>query len=511
MQMFWRFCVFVFLGVAFLFVGGTVDVHAQVPFLTVHGDTDGVYAVGDTVEVVFVAELGASSAPGVKLIITYRGLTDVVISSGGTTDVLGSVIVRGTIADDTGVYIQAEWEEMQLSARVDGPDKRWIAEQTAQAVFDRHSNTFRHPDVHEHFPDVLQAFNNPDIQNVLNSVVINHFVREPEYIRAFYLGVDERIITLLTTDNEFRALFKDEAFQDVLQDPAELEALVRLIEAQPPLHPEILALEANFSSITGRNPDSGAPQGIVTISAYTTAQRTFPEIASIEFSVAAQSLRNWEVTTSIDAGGRRKWSAAVDPRTLPDTITKDNPGARNAVLDNRKRTVRAVAIGADGTVWPSHLTARFSVDNVDDVPPIGPTNIITVADADGPIEANEDGSYTVGGLIDEYDETGAPPIVKFTVQPTAQSVTYDSVHLVQTDADGIETFTESRWGQLEFTVDVGELENATYMFHALAVDADGNIQTDASPKITVHVENYERPAPQGSSSYHRSRDGNERR
>ena len=261
-----------------------------------------------------------------------------------------------------------------------------------------------------------------------------------------------------------------------------------------PVDPEILALEANFSSITGRNPDSNAPQGTVTINAYTTAQRTAPEIASIRLSAGAGG--NWEVTTSTEAGGREKWSVTVDTKTLPDTITRGSRGARNAALDNKQYTVRAVAIGVDGTEWPSDLTARFSVDNVDDVPPVGPTNIISVADADGPIEANEDGSYTVGGLIDKYDETLASPIAKFTVQPTAQSATYDSVNLVQTDADGTETSTQGSSGQLEFTVDVGKFENGTYMFHALAVDAAKNIQTDDSPKITVHVENYERPAPE---------------
>ena len=139
------------------------------------------------------------------------------------------------------------------------------------------------------------------------------------------------------------------------------------------------------------------------------------------------------------------------------------------------------------------------MDNVDDVPPVGPTTIVSMADVDGqPIEANEDGSYTVGGLIDEYDETLVPPIVKFTVEPAAKSTTYDSVILVLTDADGIETFTEGIWGQMKFTVNVGEFENGTYMFHALAVDAVGNIQTDPSPKITVHIENWEKLQEEGA-------------
>ena len=415
-----------------------------------------------------------------------------ILPSNYTTNRGGELVVTGVFTGPGDAFIQAHWgdplphSDILISTavfEVRGPLP------SAIQVFNKYKETFRHPDVHEHFPDVLNAFKNPEVQNVLNSVVIHRFVRDPEYIRAFSPDVDASIITLLTTDNEFRTLFEDEQFQRVLQNPARIDELVKLIiEAQPLFRPEILALEVNFSSITGRNPDSGAPQGTVTVSAYTTAQLTVPEITSIRLSAGAAG--SWEVKTSTRAGGREKWSVAVNTTILPDTITKNNPGARNAALDNRQYTVRAVAIGVDGTEWPSNFTVRFSVDNVDDVPPVGPTNIISVADADGPVEANEDGSYTVGGLIDEYDATLASLIAKFTVQPTAQPATYNSAYLVQTDPDGTEIATEGRWGQLEFAVDVGALENGTYMFHALAVDAVGNIQTDPSPKITVHIENW---------------------
>ena len=153
---------------------------------------------------------------------------------------LGSVAVRGRIVSDTDVYIEAEWPDESLVARVELPVMRDVAEQTAQAVFHRYSTTFQHPDVHRFFPDVLRAFKNTDIQNVLNSVVIHHFVRDPEYIRAFYPDVDESIITLLTTDNGFRTLFEDEEFQGVLQEPAEIDELVGFIESQPQREPRML-------------------------------------------------------------------------------------------------------------------------------------------------------------------------------------------------------------------------------------------------------------------------------
>ena len=225
------------------------DVNAQVPFFIgpLPLGEDSVYAVGDIVEVVFIAAIfdkPGLPVSGARLIITHNGLTNVTISKGGTTDVSGEVIVRGTIADDTDVYIQAHWPDKGLTNRSELQVIKNVAKQTAEAefVFDRYSNTFQHPDVHEHFPRVLRAFKNPEVQNVLNSVVINHFVRDPEYIRVFYPDINESIITLLATDNEFRTLFEDDGFQGVLQNPAEIDKLVRLIESQPQREPGTLTI-----------------------------------------------------------------------------------------------------------------------------------------------------------------------------------------------------------------------------------------------------------------------------
>ena len=115
----------------------------------------------------------------------------------------GTLLVEGRIRA-SGAYISAVWDRDandDLSAIAQVPnavDRRHLA------VFHRYRNTFQHPDVHEHFPDVLRAFKNPEVQNVLNSVVIHYFVRDPEYIRAFSPDVDASLITLLATDNGFR-------------------------------------------------------------------------------------------------------------------------------------------------------------------------------------------------------------------------------------------------------------------------------------------------------------------
>ena len=110
-----------FLAVVLLLAGGTVDIHAQNASLDFIADIgiDRVYAVGDTVTVPFVAILDGAAAPGVRLTITHNGLRDVVISNGGTTNLLGTVTVTGTLAAISDVYIQAEWSAQGRRVRGD--------------------------------------------------------------------------------------------------------------------------------------------------------------------------------------------------------------------------------------------------------------------------------------------------------------------------------------------------------------------------------------------------------
>ena len=114
-----------------------------------------------------------------------------------------------------------------------------------------------------------------------------------------------------------------------------------------------------------------------------------------------------------------------------------------------------------------------------------------MADVAGAIEADADGNYTVGGIVDETVES---PIATYTAEPTADPSTYASVQLVQVDADGNETMIDGESGILDITTDVGMLENGAYMIHALAVDEAGNIQSnegdEASPPIMVNVLNF---------------------
>ena len=231
-----------FFSFAFMLVGSTV--YAQSLVVYTDGGQAG-YDIGDSIRVTFVVD--PSQAVSLEIEAVDMDITHI---SGATapytipgnyiTDArAGSLEVEGILLSSCA-YISAWWDrgpDDDLHVRVDvagciGADR----------VFSRYSTTFQHPNVYKFFPDVLRAFKNPDIQNVLNSVVINHFVRDPEYIRAFYPDVDASIITLLTTDDGFRTLFEDEGFQGVLQEPAEIDELVRFIEAQPQREPRMLTI-----------------------------------------------------------------------------------------------------------------------------------------------------------------------------------------------------------------------------------------------------------------------------
>ena len=299
---------------------------------------------------------------------------------------------------------------------------------------------------------------------------------------------------------------------------------IKLDAGVHPVDIEILALVLDTESITKTNPDSGGPQGTVVINGYT-PQRTYPEIASLKLMIddevvgtadtgvlateeeiaALQQNTDFitdlvavaaEATAMDELSGKPihyptylKWSVEVDTTALEDTITAESDAARDASKDDNQYMVNATAITSGAEEVPGRPGAKtyLSVDNVDDVAPLGPTTIVAVADVAGMIEADADGNYTVGGIV---DETVPTPIAIYTTEPTADPSTYASIQLVQVDADGNETMIDGEAGMLDVTTDVGVLENGAYMLHALAVDEFGNVQTDESPQITVHVLNF---------------------
>ena len=101
-------------------------------------------------------------------------------------------------------------------------------------VFNRYEETFKHPDIHAHFPDVLNAFKDSENQGFQNPVLISRFADTPRYIRNLYEEADDSILIHLLLDGQFQALFRDPEFHNMLQSSNQIDALVRLIRQTTP-------------------------------------------------------------------------------------------------------------------------------------------------------------------------------------------------------------------------------------------------------------------------------------
>ena len=317
--------------------------------------------------------------------------------------------------------------------------------------------------------------------------------------------------------------------------------------------PGVIAITVDNTENTTFNPDSGAPQGELMFNVYTYYITSPPtEGIRVEVQRPNDPTRERITGTAVDpvevdiseipgvadlddiTGGLvgitqagtlsgdesvveiptrfMKWTYIVDTRALAledtvtaddtikldDTISRGDDSQRDVSLDENMYTVYAISLTPKNKAHPEYaqrdgVEASFSLDNVDDVPPLGPTNITDVADHVGSIEPNEDGSYTARGIVDDAVES---TILTFSIAPTAEPITYANgkIGLVQTAPDGTVSHVEGSLDDGYITVDIGMLENGAYTYYALVGDEFGNWQDHenevASPIITVHVLNF---------------------
>ena len=258
------------------------------------------------------------------------------------------------------------------------------------------------------------------------------------------------------------------------------------------------------------NPDSGAPQGNLVVNVYT-SERAVPVVTGTRFEVKRKQGDQWQSVGEISKESavlvpdqeQWKWTMKVDTTVLENTITADSPASRDASLDPSPYILRAVAITDDREIISSdEVIEKFSVDNVDDVAPLGPTKIIEVSMPDGMVPVDETITYRTL-------RTNTSSAI-FVIQPTAEARTYSSVKLMRTDSDGIQSEckglivrsivgtesspkADSGYSATTVKFDISSLKSGLYTFHALAVDDAGNVQTDDSPGIRFFVR--ESPLP----------------
>ena len=279
-----------------------------------------------------------------------------------------------------------------------------------------------------------------------------------------------------------------------------------------------------YTSITDRHPDSGAPQGMITVSAFTQAM-TAPNAAAVQLEVRRSADADWmplgsvqiadstvtshieiaiieDLVNSILSGSPtapisplyRKWSLAVDSAVLEDTILDDTPAASDASLDDNPYVVRAVAVDMAGTGYPSAdgITDSISLDNY------SPTAINQVANEVEMVVLREDGSYYVSGLL---HESVPDPMLTLTSRTGAHPNAFTGgIALAVNDASGTAMeipatgFSDS--GNYTFTgvFNLSSIPNGTYTFMAAAHAADGSPEARiVAMAITVEVGNFTPP------------------
>ena len=104
----------------------------------------------------------------------------------------------------------------------------------AQRVLGKYSHILQREDIQAVLPDVLDGLTDPDIQALLNPVVISAAVANPDLLAL--VGVEQRFIDLLKTDAELRAMLGDAQVQALLQDTAAINELAAALRvAEPPV------------------------------------------------------------------------------------------------------------------------------------------------------------------------------------------------------------------------------------------------------------------------------------
>ena len=287
--------------------------------------------------------------------------------------------------------------------------------------------------------------------------------------------------------------------------------------------PEVSAIH---TYVTDRHPKSGAVQGPITVSAFTQAM-TSPDAVAVQLEIRRAADADWmplgivqladttvisineEVAiigdrisailsgapgASIDAL-YRKWSLPVDSATLEDTIMDDSPAASDASLDDNPYVLRAIAVDAAGTGYPSAdgVTDSFSLDNY------SPTEITQVANEVEMVALREDGSYYVSGLLAE----GVPdPMLTLTSETGAHPNAFTGgLKLAINDAAGeavaIDETVFSAAGNHTYTgtlANLGSIPNGVYTFMAVGHTADGAAEERiVAMAITVEVDNFTPP------------------
>ena len=292
-------------------------------------------------------------------------------------------------------------------------------------------------------------------------------------------------------------------------------------------------VSAIYADVTDRHPDSGAAQGLITVSAFTQAM-TNPGTKAIQLEIrrSADADTDWKplgvvqianskvvspvnlaiidgLVNSIVSGAPtapisalyREWPLTIDSarliidnQRLEDTILDDTPAASDASLDDNPYILRAIAVDTANARYESVDAKGFSLDNY------SPTAITTVANEKEEVAPRADESYYVSGLL---HESVPDPMLTLTARTGSHPNAFTGgMMLAVDDASGtvmeIPATSFGPIGNHNYTgvFNLASLPNGMYTFRAVAHASDGSGSVEeriVAMEITVEVGNFTPP------------------
>ena len=159
----------------------------------------------------------------------------------------------------------------------------------APLIFDRYQMFFLREDIRELLPDVLTILKHPDTQALLQPATIKLIAADPDRLKILVPEIEDRFITLLKEDAEVKVFINDPDLHTLLQNPAEIDELARLLSAEPPL------IVVSIVPASIESPDIGE-QFSITVG-IANAQNVAGYQLSLQFDSAALQYVSWEQGT----------------------------------------------------------------------------------------------------------------------------------------------------------------------------------------------------------------------
>ena len=283
-------------------------------------------------------------------------------------------------------------------------------------------------------------------------------------------------------------------------------------------------VSAIYAYVTDRNPDSGAAQGLITVSAFTQPM-TNPSTVAVQLEIRRTADADWaplgivqianskivspvnlaiieDLVEAVVAGAPtaplsplyREWPLTIDSATLEDTILDDTDAASDASLDDNPYVLRAIAVDTAAARYESAdgVTDSFSLDNY------SPTAIAKLANEVEEVAPREDGSYYVSGLL---HESVPDPMLTLIARTGAHPNAFPGgLKLVVNDAAGaaveVDATDFGAAGGAYYTsvLNLSSIANGTYALTAVGHTAEGATEERiVAMAITVEVGNFTPP------------------